>query len=328
MSTPQQIPPAEVLRVAYGLLGDGQGAEWLENSEYTRAVVEFIGDLIGVPSDAVDIGGDDLTPFVLGMIHGAHLGTQGGQVMSSHAETGRNLRCSDFHTVNVYYKATRLDGTDFRTGMVDYASALATGEPVDVGPEGRKLAAECCTSSVLHASTVPAETLAGGQWPCRLFEVTGRPVAEEGHKRGFRSLKVVREIDATLALGPQGRELVALIERCRTLTADEVAQLYTAREAPGRAAWDATQNAAWDAARGAARETAWETAWYAAWDSTRDATQYAARDAARALVVRDLVGQGRFTQEHYDLLTGPWRRTIGPIHPDDTPLSTEKGTSR
>ena len=29
-----------------------------------------------------------------------------------------------------YWKATRPDGTDFHTGTVDYATALASGEPV------------------------------------------------------------------------------------------------------------------------------------------------------------------------------------------------------
>jgi hypothetical protein len=44
---------------------------------------------------------------------------------------------------------------------------------------------------------------------------------------------------------------------------------------------------------------------------------YAARDAAEALVVRDLIGRRGFTQAHYDLLTGPWAKVIGPVHPDD-----------
>jgi hypothetical protein len=33
--------------------------------------------------------------------------------------------------------------------------------------------------------------------------------------------------------------------------------------------------------------------------------------------VRDLIGSYGFTQAHYDLLTGPWARVIGPAHPDD-----------
>lgn len=181
----------------------------------------------------------------------------------------------------VYYKATRPDRTDFWTGTVLYA----VGETVSVSLAQRKLPAECCTGAVLHAATVPTETLSGeGLWPCRLFEVTGRPAAEKGHKRGFRQVTVLREIDAHLALGPQGREVASLIKQVRALTTPTLNRLSAARYA----------------ARYAARDAAW--------------------DAAGALVIRDLIGQHGFTQAHYDLLTVPWRRTIGPIHPDDPDL--------
>lgn len=181
--------------------------------------------------------------------------------------------------MNTYYKATRPDGRDFYSGTVDYATALATGEPIRVRtPE--QATYSCCTPDVLHASDVPTEALIGGSWPCRLFVATGRPVAQEGHKFGFRSLVVVREVEGWRALGPQGDAIAALIERARTLTYDEGRSL----------------DAAWDAA----------------WD--------AARDAARALVVHDLIGD-RFTQAHYDLLTRPWASVIGPVHPDDQPVT-------
>ncbi len=39
-------------------------------------------------------------------------------------------------------------------------------------------------------------------------------------------------------------------------------------------------------------------------------------EAGRALLARDLIGDV-FTQAHYDFLTGPWRKAIGPVHPDD-----------
>jgi len=42
-----------------------------------------------------------------------------------------------------------------------------------------------------------------------------------------------------------------------------------------------------------------------------------AENVARALVIRDLIGQHGFTQEHYDELTRQWRNVIGPLHPDD-----------
>jgi hypothetical protein len=194
-------------------------------------------------------------------------------------------------TATVYYKATRTDGTDFYTGTMNYAAAV--GGTIDVGRASRKLPPACCDASVLHAATVPTATLVGGWWPCRLFEVTGRPVAEEGHKRGFRSLRVVGEVDAHLALGPQGREVAALVDRAGRLTAVEVGQLGAARAAARAAA----RGAAWGAAGGAARG--------------------AARDAAGALIVRDLIGRHHFTQTHYNTLTHPWATVIGPPHPHD-----------
>ena len=204
----------------------------------------------------------------------------------------------------VYYKATRPDGTDFYTGTVDYAAALETGKRVKVNTSTR-IEYTCCTGDVLHASDVPTETLIGGSWPCRLFEVTGRPVAQKGHKYGFRSLAVVREVEAWRALGPQGRELARLVERVGSLTADETRDLY--------AAWGAAWDAAWDAARDAARDAAGCAAGRAA----GRAAGYAAGYAAGALVARDLIGQHGFTVDHYRTLTGPLAKVIGPVHPDD-----------
>ncbi len=57
------------------------------------------------------------------------------------------------------------------------------------------------------------------------------------------------------------------------------------------------------AARGAARDAAW--------------------DAAAGLASRDLIGPGGFTQERYDLLTGPWRRVIGKIHAEDADMAVQ-----
>ncbi len=96
--------------------------------------------------------------------------------------------------------------------------------------------------------------------------------------------------------GPQWAQVCAVVLRAARLTVDEAKAI----------------NAAWDAAWGAARGAAGDAARDAAWD--------AALGAAVALVSRDLIGQHGFTQTHYDTLTGPWRKVIGPVHPDDEPL--------
>jgi hypothetical protein len=227
-----------------------------------------------------------------------------------------------------YYKATRPDGTDFYTGTVDYGAALASGDTIRLDSDETEFPGP----GWLHLATVPTECV-GMTWPCRLFEV--EPVGEfhrgEGHfphKIGCREVRVLRELPAHEAFGPQGEQVAALIERARCLTAAEIKRLHAAWYAARAAARAAARYAAWDAARAAARYTAWDAAWDAAWyaaraaaraaagDAAGDAAWYAAGDAAGyaawSLVARDLI-----STDAYDTLTRPWGEVIGPIHPDD-----------
>ena len=200
-----------------------------------------------------------------------------------------------------YYKATNSAGRDFYTGRVDYAGALATGvvlkHPVKV--DGRSNSSYA--GDYFSVATVPTDCT-GMSWPCRLFEVepAGRvwtpDVEGLPNKRACRSLRVVRELDAIEALGPQGAQLRDLIGTAARLTEPQLNALVAAWDA----AWVATRDAAWDAT----------------WVAGRDAAWVAGRAATRALTVRDLIGD-EFTQAHYDLLTDPWATTIGRVHPDD-----------
>lgn len=231
---------------------------------------------------------------------------------------------------NTFWKATRPDGTDFHTGKIGYADALNTGTSV-APPSAQKGKFALSVAGVLHAATAPDGTLFGGEWPCRLFEVTGEVVVSQGTKVGMVAMTPLREVEAWRALGPQGKECGALIERADSLTADEIQRLATvweaarhgraaalgaalgaARDAGRDAAYGATYRAARAAGRGASRDDARD----AVWDVARFA-RAAAADAAVALMMRDLIGQYRFTQEHYDQLTQAWRSVIGPLHPDD-----------
>jgi hypothetical protein len=111
--------------------------------------------------------------------------------------------------------------------------------------------------------------------------------------------------------GPQWQPIVVLVRRAAILTSAEAKALDAARTAALDAALDAARDSARAATRAATR---------AAWDAARAAARDAARDAARALVVRDQVGD-TFTQAHYDTLTRPWATVIGPVHPDDAPVT-------
>ena len=181
-----------------------------------------------------------------------------------------------------YWKAVREDGTDFYSGTVRWAG--------DIPAEGIAVAHPTSTawgedhSTHLCASTSPTDCT-GFKWPCRLLEM--EPVAEvhehAGSKVSALSWRVVRELPAMQALGPQGAAVAALIDGLRRLDAEALARLADARDAA-----DAARDAAWDAA----------------WD---------AADAAVALVVWDLI-----TSEHRDTLTAPIRTALPDLWADVT----------
>ena len=142
----------------------------------------------------------------------------------------------------------------------------------------------------------------------------------------------VTDADLADTFGPQWEAIVALVRRAAVLTSGEAEQLQAAQDPAMDAAWaakrvaaqDGVWDAAWSAARDAAWEAAWAAVWYAAWDAARAAVWDAVWAAVWALTVRDLIGQHGFTQDHYDLLTGPWRSVIGPVHPDDKEARREQ----
>ena len=214
--------------------------------------------------------------------------------------------------MTTYYTAVRTDGMDFFSGTVRWLPPA--GEPL---PEGGLIVRHPTATTpnfgddaadYLSVSTEPANCT-GMQWPCRLALVEAVDTAvwtpdatALPDKRAAVVWLVTAEVDAWQALGPQGREVAAIIDRARTLTTDELRQLGAARgaardaarNAAWGAAWDAARDAAWDAARGVARGVAWDAARAAAWD------------AALATLVRDLI-----TPKQYDLLMAPWRTVIG-----------------
>jgi len=215
-----------------------------------------------------------------------------------------------------FFKATRPDGTDFYTGEVDYAAALASGQPLPELPGG-----EFPGTGWYHVG-VQSTSCVGMSWPCRLFVV--EPVGPVEHvgkeKAGCRSLRVVEERPAHEVFGPQGVQVVELLTRCASLSrilAAPHAARNAARDAAFHAAWGAAWEAALNAAWDAARDAAWDAALNAVWDAAWDASLNAALNAVCALLVRDLIGE-----KHYVALTGTWASIIGPVHPDDKPVTT------
>ena len=206
------------------------------------------------------------------------------------------------------YKAVRPNGLSFN-GNPRVGYLTKRGEPrksiVRPAPSSipvSSTARQVCAPGLLHVATDPAAALTGGSWPCRLFvaDPVGDCVdaSESGRIEGYGGLRLVREIPAHRALGPQGEHVAEVIARAGKLDYDETRELAAARSAArsaaGAVAWDAAWAAAWaaaeaaaeaaarDAARSAAGAAAWYTAWAAARDAARSAAEAAARDAAGA----------------------------------------------
>jgi len=132
----------------------------------------------------------------------------------------------------------------------------------------------------------------------------------------------ITDDDLARTFGPQWSEIIDMIRRAAGFTRDELGKLNVAWP-KWSAARHAAEKSAWSAAAESARESARPAARLAAGEAVREARSDAwsaageVRSAAAALVVRDLIGQHGFTQEHYDELTRQWRTVIGPLHPDD-----------
>ena len=136
--------------------------------------------------------------------------------------------------------------------------------------------------------------------------------------------------------GPQWREIVAQVRVISGATPQQLSDLAAAwdaaRTAAGSAAWAAARSAAGDAARSAARSAARAAARDAVGDAAGDAAWSAAGDAAGsaawALATRDFIGTAGYTQKHYDLLTGPWRKTFGPLRAGTAAVTGDRQSSK
>lgn len=211
-----------------------------------------------------------------------------------------------------YYKATQPDGTDFYSGTVDYAAALANGETLTHPRAEWGAHSEVGLASSYFSVSVAAGDCTGFLWPCRLFLVEPiSPWRTRGpyrNKRACLSLRVLEELPAYQAFGPNGQAVADLLDR--ELPAQRAVRLS---ETGGKVA--RATSAAGVGNRVAAFSAALR-AHPAPLGSSATITYSTVGLAAAALVVRDLI-----SQPSYDLLTGPLRCDGVVVHPDDPAVS-------
>ena len=217
----------------------------------------------------------------------------------------------------IYYKALRPDGTSFHDPAFRWATEPGgiTKHPNPAASIARKSGAKA--SGYLSVAAVPTDCTSM-RWPCMLLAVepVGRVALDDEYPNKIRgrAFRTVEQLDPVLALGPQGAAIALLIERAGRLTfeqADAIDAAWHAALPVWHAALDAARHAARDGAWRAARHAARQAALDAARHAALDAASTAARHAAAALVVADLVGAHRLTQDHIDTLLAPWMSMMG-----------------
>lgn len=137
----------------------------------------------------------------------------------------------------------------------------------------------------------------------------------------LQSTPAITDDELCSVFGPQWRELVALIRRAAVITQEEAERIHATCPSARTASWTASRIASMSASRiesWTASRIALRIALRSALRiESRIAATYAATNASAALVVRDVIGQHGFTQQHYDTLTRPWRTFVGKLHPED-----------
>jgi hypothetical protein len=198
---------------------------------------------------------------------------------------------------------------DFESGALEWTTGW-----------GDRKKRTCLHGALLRPCEHPGDAVLWSMWATRqgkTMEWNDRSTDQTPIVAALRALPEPTETNMAEWFGPQWQPIVDLVRSIATLDMGQIERLA--------AAWDAARYAARYAARAAALDAAWDAARYAARYAALDAARAAARDAARdaaryaawALTVRDLIGTHGFTQDHYNLLTGPWATTIGRVHPDD-----------
>ena len=132
-------------------------------------------------------------------------------------------------SVETYYKAVRPDGTDFYSGRVlwdrvgEIVEHAAPGSPGGDDAEG-----------YLSVSVSPTDCT-GMKWPCRLLVVepvedclVWEPTPSFPSKRASHAWRVVRELPAYEALGPNGVEVAAFLDLLPTLTSAQWSAAWVA----------------------------------------------------------------------------------------------------
>ena len=169
-----------------------------------------------------------------------------------------------------FYKLAHPTGWDFYTfngkgGTINYRESI--GKHVVCPDYDRK--GQLCSRAFIHASREPDQCFVGAKIPCSAYLVSGRPVAEDEQKCGFRSLRIIKELNPEKLFGWNYREATNLthpfeIKPPKKITDEHMITLKQ---------WDSVRASVWDSVWDSVRASVWASVWdsvrASVWDSVR-----------------------------------------------------------
>jgi len=208
------------------------------------------------------------------------------------------------------YKLTQLDGTDFRSGTINYAENI--GKIIRVTDYDSPEFGVC--GKGIHASHNPNDCFIGAKIPCRAFKVQGiQRIAGNKKKTRYQAVKVLEEITDLDKLF--GWKYTEVINPIRPFTikppkiTDEHIDLLKQWVSVRASVVASVRASAWDSVVASARDSVRASIWASAWASARDSVIASIEDS-----VDEDLGQGMISV-WYSLWAVAWAY-IGSMFPN------------
>jgi len=185
-----------------------------------------------------------------------------------------------------FYKLARPDGYDFYTGKtINYRENI--GKTVKCPNYCRY--GNLCSESFIHASKEPNQCFVGAKIPCSAYVVEGEPIKEDSDKCGFKSLKIVKELNPEELFEWNYKEACNPIHPFKIKPPKKITkkhlELLKTWASVGDSAWDlvwaSVGDSAWDSVRNSVWNLVWNlvgvsvwnlignSVWNSVWDSVR-----------------------------------------------------------
>jgi len=194
--------------------------------------------------------------------------------------------------MNKFYKIARPDGWDFYTGRtINYRDNI--GKTVKRPNKGK---IQLCSNTAIHASREPNQCFIGGEIPCSLYLVEGKPYAEDGNKCGFKQLRVLEELRPEKVFKWKYKEACNPVHPFKIKPPDTITKEHlellrqwdsvwsSVRSSVSDSVWSSVSDSGWSSVWSSVRVPVSDSGWSSVWGSVWYSVWYSVRDSVRAYV--------------------------------------------